>query len=147
MAKKKGVLVVKGTHQVMKNLKKLAASNTTIVGQAIYTEAELIMTASKRIVPVDDNPLRSSGHVEQPTHKANTFTVEMGYNTEYAMFQHEDLHWDRKKGRAVSMKLKHQGRGQSKYLEKPLMAVKDTIGKKVANRIYRGWVKANLSSK
>jgi len=132
---------------VVKNLNKLEHLNDTLIGQALYTEAELIMTASKRIVPVDDNPLRSSGHVEQPTHKANTFTVEMGYNTEYAMFQHEDLHWDRKKGRAVSMKLKHQGRGQSKYLEKPLMAVKDTIGKKVANRIYRGWVKANLSSK
>jgi len=144
MAKKKGVLVVKGTHQVMKNLKKLAASNTTIVGQAIYTEAELIMTASKRIVPVDKNPLRASGFVEQPKWKGKTVTVEMGYNTEYAMFQHEDLHWDKKSGRAVSMKLKHKPGRQSKYLEAPLMAVKETISKKIGKRIYQGWLKENF---
>ena len=136
MAKKKGVLVVKGTHQVMKNLKKLAASNTTIVGQAIYTEAELIMTASKRIVPVDKNPLRASGFVEQPKWKGKTVTVEMGYNTEYALFQHEDLHWDRIAKKAVKMKLKHRGRGEAKYLEKPLNAAAKGLSSRITKRLW-----------
>ena len=147
MAIKGKGFVVTGVNDVMKNLGKLEQLNDPVIKQALFTEAELIMTASKRIVPWKNGDLSRSGHVEKPKQSGKMLSVEMGYNTEYALFQHEDLHWDKKKGRAVSMKLKHKGRGQPKYLEKPLMAVKNTIAAKLAKRIYKGWAKAQLANK
>jgi len=135
MATKGKSFTVTGVSDVMKNLNKIKHLAPTVIGQALFSEAELIMTASKRIVPWDKGDLARSGHVEKPKHSGKTVSVEMGYNTEYAMFQHEGL------------ELKHKGRGQSKYLEKPLMAVKNTIATKVANRIYKGWTKAQLANK
>ena len=75
-------------------------------GALLYQSANKIMTASKKIAPVDTGNLRASGFVEQPKIKGDTVTVTMGYGgaaVDYAVYVHEGTH-------------NMQGR---KYLEQP----------------------------
>ena len=106
------------------------------MANALYRQAERIMTASKRQVPVDTGNLRDTGHVEPPKHPLNErdIAVTLAYGgtagasvtkhkTEggkrvtyyrdesqvgYAVYVHEDL--------SVYHKV-----GNAKYLERPLV--------------------------
>lgn len=106
------------------------------VAQALYMFSEGVMTASKRVVPVETGALMNTGRVNPPEITGNKATVTMGYGSEsvgYAMYVHENLNpgvnWTR------------PGSGP-KYLENPLkarqnklpgmiaQAIKDSIGGK-----------------
>ena len=61
------------------------------MAQALYLEAEAVMTASKRMVPVDTGALRASGYVKEPEIAGSQVKVTMGYGgsaSQYAIFVH-----------------------------------------------------------
>lgn len=73
-------------------LKAMGEDAPRAVGAALYQEAELIMTASKRRVPVDEGELRASGHVQLPRLTRFGASVTMGYGgagAPYAVYIHE----------------------------------------------------------
>lgn len=80
------------------------------LADALYLEAELIMTDSKQnYVPVDTGTLRNSGTVTKPEIKGNNVSVVLGYGgpaAPYATKIHEAP--------------KNWGQGKNKYLQKPL---------------------------
>lgn len=94
-------------------------------GAALYTEAQLIMTAAKRDVPVDTGALRSSGHVDQPAVTGDAVNVQLGFGgtgAQYALYVHENL------------SAKHKS-GKAKFLESNLQAAAGELTAKVAARI------------
>lgn len=80
------------------------------LADALYLEAELIMTDSKmNYVPVDSGMLRNSGTVLKPVVDSNGVTVVLGYggpSADYAVVVHEYP--------------PSYGQGKNKYLSKPL---------------------------
>jgi len=80
------------------------------LADALYLEAELIMTDSKtNFVPVDSGVLRNSGTVQKPTITKQGVTVVLGYggpSAEYAVIVHEYP--------------SNVGQGKNKYLSRPL---------------------------
>jgi len=100
---------VKGTEELQRALEKLGERAQAELGKALYAEAELIMTESKKQVPVDTGTLRSTGHVKQPETKRGSVEVELGYGgpaAPYAAAVHEgygphEIRVSRKKTLAV----------------------------------------------
>ena len=159
-----------GVDKMKKNLQKIINISGEEVHSALYTEGWLILGKSAYIVPRDTGTLARSAFLRQggktvkndpegslpmrsPARRkksaSNTYKITMGYNTVYALFQHEDLWWKRTgkgKGVAIKRKLQHRGRGQAKYLEQPLMAMKDKIADRIAKRLYRRWQAEHMAS-
>lgn len=81
------------------------------LGRALYVEGQRIMTDSKaNYVPVRDNPLRASGHVQPPVVSGTRSSVTLGFGgaaSAYALVQHERTDY------------RHTV-GTSKYLETPV---------------------------
>ncbi|MBC7340892.1 MAG: HK97 gp10 family phage protein [Clostridia bacterium] len=83
---------VKGTRELRRALEKLGKRTLVEAGKALYAEAELIMTESKKQCPVDTGTLKSTGYVEQPKYSGGQVTVQMGYGgpaAPYAVIVHE----------------------------------------------------------
>lgn len=107
------------------------------VESALFVEGEETITAAKRITPVDEGVLRSSGHVRLPVREGSTIVVECGFggpagtgnqgetqdeDVGYAVFVHEDL-------------TAHHTVGQAKYLEVPVNARRATLPERIAERV------------
>jgi hypothetical protein len=159
-----------GVDKMKKNLQKIINISGEEVHSALYTEGWLILGKSAYIVPRKSGTLARSAFLRQggktvkndpegslpmrsPARRkksaSNTYKITMGYNTVYALFQHEDLWWKRTgkgTGVAIKRKLQHRGRGQAKYLEQPLMAMKDKIADRIAKRLYRRWQAEHMAS-
>lgn len=63
-----------------------------IVGNALWLEAELIMTDAKKRTPVRTGTLRASGFVERPKITGKRIRVEMGFGgpaAKYARYVHD----------------------------------------------------------
>ena len=87
---------------------KAVGGDTTYGLRALVKEAEAIMTAAKRLTPVDTGALRASGHVVADKVKAR---VTLGFGNSavgYAVIVHENIMASHKTG-------------QAKYLELPLL--------------------------
>ena len=110
----------------MKGLeKKLDVKALEKMKPVLTLEANKIMTASKRITPVDTGTLRASGHVQKPKQTLHKLSIIMGFGgaaSSYALIQHERTD------------LKHTGRQQSKFLEQP--------AKEAELRMARAFVKS-----
>lgn len=107
---------------------------------ALYMEAEELMTAAKRLTPVDTGALRKSAHARLPVIDKDKVEVEAGFggpagsgntggetNSEdvgYAVRVHENL-----EARHIV--------GQAKYLEKPFDERKATFGERFTQRVLR----------
>ena len=65
---------------------------------------EEILTEAKELCPVDSGTLRQSGSVRA---NSKNKTVEISFNTPYALKQHEEMSYN------------HPNGGQAKYLEQP----------------------------
>jgi hypothetical protein len=103
------------------------------LADALYLEAELIMTDSKQnYVPVDSGMLRNSGTVMKPVISQKGVTVVLGYggpSADYAVVVHEYP--------------PSYGQGKNKYLSKPLnkaergliSRVSEHMRKRVARKI------------
>ncbi len=81
----------------------ISSSARDAVEDGLFQAAEVLLSHSNALVPLDEGPLMNSGTVE-----VRDGTARVGYNTPYAYRQHEDLAAHHPNGR------------QAKYLEKPL---------------------------
>lgn len=132
---------IKGGGRLTAQLKKWGSRAIPATKSALYTEAELIMTKSKELCPVDTGALRSTGVVEQPTVSGTNVKVVMGYGgpakqndaavqgeapeeVGYAIYAHEDLSAYHKVG-------------QAKYLEQPIREWQSGGAKRLQRRIKR----------
>ena len=98
---------------------------TRAAADALYAEAEAVMADSKEnYVPVDTGALRSSGFVSQPRIESGSVTVDMGFNTPYAIQVHEDL-------------TAYHPHGEAKYLSKPLLKAAKGLMVRIAKRMLR----------
>ena len=97
------------------------------LADALYVEAELIMTDSKaNYVPVDTGQLRNSGTVLRPEITSNQVSVTLGYggaSAPYAAKIHEaPPRW---------------GQGKNKYLSKPLNKASAGMTQRLSDAIAR----------
>ncbi len=119
---------IEGTQEPLRALERYGAGAIQKGAEALYAEAELIMTESKRECPVDTGALRDTGHVEQPEISGDQVTVQMGYGgpaAPYAVYVHENLTAQHPVGKA-------------KYLEDPVNEAKPTLPTKMARRLRNG---------
>ena len=132
---------IKGIDKVNQQIQVLIANDIRAGVQALREEAEKIMTASKRRVPVDNGILRSSGHVKV----LDDFSLQLGYggpagsgnldgetNTKdvgYALVVHEDLSASHPPKDAT---YKSSQPGEAKYLERPVLEALPGLAERVA---------------
>ena len=120
---------VKGATEMIATLKRIAAKFPDRVAAALYTEAQVIMTASKRLVPVETGILRASGQVAMPERNGRRISVTLSYGgaaEPYAIVQHESLDF------------KHPNGGQAKFLEQPLNEAMSDMNARLAARLQLG---------
>ncbi len=131
---------LKGQAAMRRKLDRIIARFPDEVIRALFLEAELIMTRSKRrFVPVGDSGnLQSTGLVAKPERRGRSISVVLAYGssaTPYALAVHEQSPtsphnpptW---RGKRIMFR---QGRAQ--YLRTPLMEAVPTLAKKIAARI------------
>ncbi len=118
---------LKGTRSMQKKLNRLAAQFENRLPVALQTEAELIMTTSKRRwVPVKFGNLRATGHVEKVRRVGKTLSVRLVYggpSAPYALIVHEDL------------VARHASPTSAKYLERPLVDAAPGMPARLAARM------------
>lgn len=97
------------------------------LADALYLEAELIMTDSKmNYVPVDTGVLRNSGTVKKPVIDTRGVTVTLGYggpSADYAAIVHEFP--------------PSYGQGKNKYLSRPVNKAERGLISRVAEHMKR----------
>jgi len=109
----------------LKNLGNFNNGLDSIVQEAMFAEATVVLNESKKIVPYRTRALQTSGKVEKPVAKGGTYSVEVTYGgaaAPYAVYVHE-----------IPKNYNH-GR-QWKYLETPALAHADKFSRKVKERI------------
>ena len=85
---------IEGLDKLQTKLKKSSNMATRSMAQALFKEAELIMTEAKDNTPVapDGGTLRSSGHVQIPKFSGTTLEIVLGFGgaaSAYALAVHE----------------------------------------------------------
>lgn len=119
------------------NLQRIADKfNTTLIGGALYRQAQKIMADSKEhYVPVDLGTLKSSGKVAPPTYLGRTVTVELSYGdaaAAYALAIHEHpSKYSPPSWQGTQVTFSPSGTGP-KYLERPLMAALPRLPQELA---------------
>jgi hypothetical protein len=116
---------ITGLDKLQARLKAAPREATTTLAGPLRLEAELIMTKSKRLTPVDVGTLRASGVVQSPDISRTKVTVEMGYGgaaSAYALVQHERTDFTHTVG-------------QAKFLEQPVKEAKSGFGNRVAKHL------------
>ncbi|WP_280244939.1 hypothetical protein [Nocardia abscessus] len=93
---------------------------TAGVADGLFEAGEVLLAHSNALVPLAEGILENSG-----TSDVDGSTVRVGYNTPYALRQHEDL------------TLNHPNGREAKYLEKPLNALGSDLVAIVAAAIGR----------
>lgn len=100
---------------------------TQAFAAAAFEEMELIITASKAVVPVDVGTLKASAGVNPPEFEGNDrFSILAGYGgaaRAYALEQHERLDF------------KHEEGQQAKYLEEPARNRTDGMAARIRSAI------------
>jgi len=157
-------VTITGADKVQQTVLALAQRVPAAVGAALRDEAELTMTAAKKLAPVVTGTLRASGHVLPPTRSGAEISVTMGFggatgigniNGEtnetpvfYALSVHENPRAGRTygyspSGKAYQDKKGKKGRrrfstvGQWKYLEQPVLARTANLAERVRARILK----------
>lgn len=120
-------IIVLGIDAVAKTALALGEKHVRRSAAALYVEGEMIMSASKPLVPVDTGALRSSGFVNPPAVSLGGFgkdvEVVLGYGgaaAGYAAIVHNDL------------SAKHTV-GQALYLEEPSLAAIPGMPQRIAD--------------
>ena len=115
-----------GVGAMAAKIRRVEAGFRNEVARALYREAQIEMTESKRRVPVEYGILRASGHVQEPVWSGKSISVTLAYGGEaeaYAVIVHEDL------------EALHPRGGQAKYLESVLKESQPHMKARVARRI------------
>lgn len=111
---------------MISNIKKVAREFPGEAAAALYQEAQIEMTESKRRVPVEHGILRASGFVAEPQHSGKNISVTMSYGgaaEDYAIIQHERLDYHHPLG------------GQAKYLESVINESRPFMLARIARRM------------
>lgn len=122
---------------IVQSLQRIADKlGTTVVGAALYRQAQKIMAVSKeKYVPVDLGPLKASGKVHPPTYVGRSCTVELSYGDAamaYALAVHEHpSKYSPPSWQGVQVQFSPSGTGP-KYLERPLMDAIPTLPQALA---------------
>lgn len=114
--------------KVQRQLRAMPDKALKALSAGVLQEGEIIMTQSKRIVPVKDGHLKNSGTVASPVVRGDTVVVELGYGGDakaYALIQHEREDFN------------HPGQGTAKYLERPVNEAERGFGKRVAKTLEK----------
>lgn len=120
MAKGGNSVKITGLPQLRRRMASAAVAQRHAFGAALYREGLRILAQSLRLVPVDTGRLRATGYVSPPTSKMFVGqVVEVGYGTQYAPRQHEDV------------SLRHTV-GQSKFLQQPAEQAQAGLAARVA---------------
>lgn len=133
---------LKGSKQMQKAIRDIAADVSSRIAPALRMESELIMTESKqKYVPVDLGVLRSSGYIQavETSYRQGRrfYSITFGYGgaaKAYAIAVHENPStfdppsW---KGTTVNFR---NGRGR-KYLETPLRKAQADMAERIAKRL------------
>ena len=130
---------IEGLDKLEARLKKSGVNAAKELAGGLKVEAERIMTAAKRITPVDQGTLRSSGHVKTPVIKRKSAFVELGFGgaaSDYALAVHEfpSRHSPKSWKGKTTLNWNAAGTG-AKFLEKPANAAKKGFGRRVAKNI------------
>ena len=111
----------------------------------LLMEAELVMTESKKQVPVVTSNLKNTGHVNPPEMRGNELSVELGYGSTaepYALSVHENPRAGKTAGMSPSGKRYRKGTwskvGKWKYLEDPLNDATPKIMKRLGLEVRYG---------
>lgn len=126
-------------------LKNIAKQFPDRVAKAIFIEAQIIMTESKRRCPVasDGGTLRASGRVNPPERQGRLIWCTLSYGgaaTPYALAVHEHLSehsppsWIRAEQDGHGIHWTSAGTGP-KFLENPIKEAQPTLAQKIAQRI------------
>lgn len=121
---KLGVKMV-GINNLSKMYARAGMSSQKALTQALFMEANEVLNASKRIVPVDTGALKNSGRVEQPKITPRDVSVEITYGgaaAPYALYVHEDPDASHAPGKTF------------KFLEKPARERAPIFTRKVKER-------------
>lgn len=112
---------------VRNNIAQIQGAYLADLKQALYLEAEIVMTSAKRdYVPVVSGALRNSGTVLAPVVKGDSIEVELGFGgpaAPYAAIVHEYP--------------KSYGQGKNKYLTQPLAVSAKGLTSRIAKHIQR----------
>lgn len=116
-----------GDAEVKRHIENCARNMPKETSKAIRTVGtEKVYEPSQGLVPVKTGALKASGRVRVSTAESRGVSLKISYGGNgilYAVKIHEDL------------RLNHPRGGTVKYLERPLMAAKPSIGRDVAGAI------------
>lgn len=96
----------------------IAAELTEHAEDGVDDATEMLLAASRAVVPIDTEDLSKSGKASR-----DGLTGIVSYNTVYAARQHEELTWRHDPGRTA------------KYLENPFNALQDQMVAVIAARL------------
>ena len=80
-----------GLEVVTKNLRKAARNAPTEVGGSMHKEMGIELVEMKARTPVESGELEGSGAITDPIYEGDNITVAVSFNTDYAVYVHEDL--------------------------------------------------------
>lgn len=148
--------MMRGVDEMVNLLKRVASKFPDRVSAAMYAEAEIMMTESKRRCPVGPvgakkrknevpGALRASGRVGVPEREGRRISVTLSYGggviDAYAIAVHEHLSehsppsWVKAEQNGDGIEWTQPGTGP-KFLESVVNEAKDTMAERIANRIH-----------
>jgi len=130
---------IQRTEELTAALREWGAGALAAGGRALERVAEEILTASKRVVPVDTGNLRASGHVQPHVIEGRSATVVLGYGGPAGVGNQGETN-QKSVGYALPVHerfdLVHSN-GMPKYLEAPVLAFAPRIEKMLADHLRR----------
>lgn len=129
---RKQVVYVDGLTSVISLGRRVVTGYTGNIKEALYAEAQAILSTSRELVPVGETGnLQSSGRVHDPFVVGKTTSVEITYGgaaggdemVNYAIIQHENEDFKHAPGR------------QAYYLQEPMMDASEGLSARLASRI------------
>jgi hypothetical protein len=111
--------------RVITNIRAIRKSIPQQIAAALYIEAQIEATESKKRTPVDTGNLRASHMVTEPVINGDSISVQIvvgGVSAQYAVFVHENL------------EAFHEV-GQAKFLESTLLESRPYMAARVAKRV------------
>jgi hypothetical protein len=139
---------IKGAAQMTALLQKFVKEYPDRIASALYMEAQIMMTESKRRCPIapDGGTLRASGQVSEPVRQGKCITVWLSYGgaaTAYAIAVHEHLSehsppsWKKAEAGGEGVHWTEPGTGP-KFLESVINEAEATIKARLAARLQLG---------
>ena len=111
-----------------------------MVTGALHAEAKRMMRRSQELVPRDTGALAASGYVEKPIVYPHHSTVELGYNSEYAVRVHETPRAGQTEGVGPGPRFQPYkswaGIGQWKFLEEAANELSHTSKERMKEEIW-----------